>query len=151
MRKWIAAVLLLIYSLTTSGAAFYFHICGNDQEHIISVADKSSHKNCPLCTKKAPSEASKKSGSCHTDAKPDKKHVCKDVVVDLEKASDNYYSNNNQIKNFNLFTPSIITLLWVYNFNIFEELAIEHQIAQTNSTALVRQQDSYLLHCNFRI
>lgn len=151
MRKWIAAVLLLIYSLTTSGAAFYFHICGNDQEHIISVADRSSHKNCPLCTKKAPSEASKKSGSCHKDAKPDKKHVCKDVVVDLEKASDNYYSNNNQIKNFNLFTPSIITLLWVYNFNIFEELAIEHQIAQTNSTALVRQQDSYLLHCNFRI
>lgn len=152
MKRWLALFLLIIYSFTSSGATLYFHFCSSGKTNLVSFSKEvASHDNCSLCLKKDSPKHDNIKMSCHPMGNVDSTNKCKDVKLDLEQSSDTYYSSGQQINSFTLFAPAVITLLWVYNFNPIEDIAIPHLLSNINSSPPISGTRSHLLHCNFRI
>ena len=146
MRQIVAILLLMIYSVCSTGATIYMHQCGKNT--IISVLDEqlTSHDNCPMCTDHQRTHEEKKQH--HSPCMDQDK--CTDVQIEL-KTDIEQLQSKSIYGNLSDFSPSIVLLPWIIDYYT-ASIAIETPTLIPYKSSLLTDIDSiYLLNCTFII
>ncbi len=135
MKKTLTLIFCLLYTFVTFGGSIFVHNCGDDV--MLSIYEKSSHENCPICVKKK----QKKINNC-------KHGACNDVEIKIDQLKDQF-SQSHKIDTF-LLQPLIFERLWInlYSFNSGtiknEPLPYIHLNCSNSSPPY------YIINCNLR-
>ncbi len=152
MMRLLSIMLLMIYSLTSSGATVYYHACGQNLR--VSLSEKeSSHRTCDFCASEETAhhqhDADCTLGQQELSCDP-KGDCCTDVQVELKNSDDQL--TVNLLKDFHLLSPAEFIIPWILVFHQswFDTAVQAPQIPpyQLLSTTF---PDTYLVLGNFRI
>jgi len=144
MRKIVAIILLMIYSVCSTGATIYLHHCGKHTSYSIDQYSKVSHDNCPNCLKEHDNKEHTEDNSCCKDDQ------CKDRQIDLKSDSEQLQTKSS-LQNLISFSPAIVLIPWI--MEQWKE-ALDDNKQSNNQIVSIPIQDLepvYLLHCNLRI
>lgn len=150
MIRILSIFLLLVYSLTSTGATVYYHTCGQNSQ--ISIFEKQNNsKACAFCTGDEGSCSLEQQEQDHTDTSCELDHTCcTDVQVELNNGDDQAVTN--LLKDFNTLSPAEFIIPWIMVFHhaLFDAPAPN----KTTLASLVPTgtfPNTYLVNCNFRI
>ena len=123
MRQIVAILLLLLYSVSSTGATIYLHHCGKSTQISLLKETKVTHSNCKICSKFHEGH----DHSTNSDCKD--KDDCKDRKVDLKSDKDQFQTKSSDQSSFN-FTPAIVIIPWILDkyWKIISTEDIEHKV-----------------------
>ncbi len=101
MKRIISLILCLFYTFISFGGSIYVHQCSGDVS--VSIYNKESHTNCPLCHKK--------SNSTDLYQKSCADGNCKDIEIVIDQISDQQVNLGSIL--FELTSPAILILHWI--------------------------------------
>jgi len=146
MRQIVAILLLMIYSVCSTGATIYLHQCGKNTA--ISVLDDQlvSHENCPMCTDHQRTQQEKEQ---HHSACEDQ-NSCNDVQIELKNDIEQLQSKSIYGNLFN-FSPSVVLLPWIIDYFETSILMETPKLIPYKSSLLTDIDSIFLLNCTFII
>ncbi len=143
MRKIIAILLLMIYSVCSTGATIYLHHCGKSTFLSLDQSTKVSHENCPNCSKCQDKSSHEHGDSC-------KKGCCQDKELSLKSDSEQLQSKSTFADLIN-FAPAVVLIPWIMEqWKIF----VDDPAQEYHSMAFIPIKDLepvYILNCTYRI
>lgn len=137
-------MLLMIYSVCSTGATIYMHHCG--KRTLISLMDEAevTHQQCPFCVEHHHNQDhSESDGSCCSD-----NDMCKDVQVELKNDTEQQQSSYQQLFHF---YPAIVVLPWISPFIAQWLEESKSQQIQATPPQWAYENPVYILNCTFRI
>lgn len=150
MVRLLSILLLMVYTLTSSGATVYYHECGQ-QSQISLSGENTTHQTCRFCNEREKNHEKEQ----HCD---DHNHqscsiwgdCCKDVQIEL-KNSDEQLTSFNLIKDINAFAPVEVILHWIVLHTWVETAHTYKGNSVIDSGPPLSLPGTYLINCNFRI
>lgn len=137
----------MIYSVCSTGATIYLHHCGKNT--VVSVLDKAkgSHDHCPMCQDEDPGKPSP-----GDEGQTSHHEGCQDTDLNLDLKSETEQKQPTWIfgKMFD-FSPAIVLLPWIWTWLDGSTLPVTPIPRSIEPLAVANLQDTYLLHCIFRI
>ncbi|HLS95389.1 MAG TPA: hypothetical protein VK017_07495 [Sphingobacterium sp.] len=148
MRALFAYILLFFYTVTSTGASVYMHLCHGQKAFITEVAAERNHAPCPVCHHEGGKQATDQQHT-NTDCCDDGNNCCQDIRVDLSKGEQNTENAPAQAS-FLTLSPATLTLHWIvaYFSDAYQPIA---GFDPPNKELLAYSNPPYLIHCNFRI
>ena len=150
MIRILSIFLLLIYTLTSTGATVYYHICGHNSQISLSVKDENAG-SCVFCTGEDNSSNHKSNHCEQPELSCDLEgSCCTDVQVELKNGEDQAVTN--LLKDFNILSPAEFIIPWIMVFHRSRfDISTYNQTSLTSLLPPGTFPHSYLVHCNFRI
>ncbi len=149
MIRILSIFLLMIYTLTSTGATVYYHTCGQNARVSLSE-NETSHRSCAFCAKEERHHQHSKDCSSNQESCDHKSNCCTDVQVQLKNSDEQVVSGF--LKAFHVLSPAEIVIPWII---LFHQNWIEEPKKSFSTIldigSLSTYPDPYLLHCNFRI
>lgn len=150
MTRILSIFLLLIYSLTSTGATVYYHTCGQNSHISLTVKDENA-PSCIFCTgeEKTPSQERQHCEQPNVSCQQ-KDTCCTDVQVELNNGDDQAVTH--LLKDFNTLSPAEFIIPWIMVFH--HHWSDAPAPTQTSLASLLPSgtfPNPYLVHCNFRI
>lgn len=145
MRKIVAILLLMIYSVCSTGATIYMHQCGKNTAISLLEDQLISHDNCPMCTEHQTTHQEEKQHSPCLD-----QDNCNDVQLEFKNDSEQLQSKSIFGNIFN-FSPSIIVLPWIIEYFSASIENNTQTLIPYKSTLLTDIDSIFLLNCTFLI
>ena len=136
MKKVLALFLALFYTFLSFGGSIYVHHCNS--EYFLSIYEKKTTKDCPICIEKHAHADSENSCSGHS---------CKDLEVKIEQPTETITMASSP---FFACQPAIIPRLWVLTNPI--EVIVLHNIENVPINYAIGDSSppTYLVNCIFR-
>jgi len=146
MRQIVAILLLMIYSVCSTGATIYMHQCGKSTS--ISVLEEVlvSHDNCPMCIDHQMSHHE----NDQQDFPCEDQDNCKDVQIELKSDIEQAQTKTFYGSLFN-FIPTIVVIPWLIDYY---DATIDYAIPTLipyRSSLLTDIDPIFLLNCTFII
>lgn len=135
MKKTLTLILCLLYTFITFGGSIFVHNCGDDV--MLSMYEKSSHENCPICAKKK----QKKTSNC-------KHGSCNDVEIKIDQLKDKFTSSH-KIDTI-ILQPVIFERLWINLYTPNSVSIINESLPYIHLYCSNSSPPAYILHCNIR-
>lgn len=135
MKKTLTLLLCILYTFVTFGGSLFVHYC--DDNVMMSIYDKSSHDDCPICAQ-----------HMHQEFEDCQHGTCNDVEIKIDQLKDTFFSSTKADKF--LLQPMVVDRLWL-DLVTFSDKQISKvpipdlHLYYTNSSPPV-----YILNCNLR-
>ncbi|WP_144062758.1 hypothetical protein [Sphingobacterium paucimobilis] len=141
MKRFLALLLCIVYTVVSFGGSVYMHNCCGGTS--ISIYEKAGHDLCPVCTKEEQHTSSSSTHKTCSDGK------CSDIEIKIDQLANKLFSGHS---NFSIdVAPAILTRLWInlkpVSFELQKtEFALKNSFVYTDTSP-----PTFLLNCIFRI
>ncbi|MFZ4263386.1 hypothetical protein ACFRAE_15200 [Sphingobacterium sp. HJSM2_6] len=138
MRQIVATILLILYSVCSTGATIHLHHCGKNTDISWSQDAKKLHDQCPHCQDNH-AEILFQQDLC-TDSSS-----CKDVQVELKSDYDQLQSKSSFDFN-NPISPCFTILHWIVR-SLYVPISLEQSSNYHHYSFHIHDDPVYLKHC----
>ncbi len=138
MRQIVATILLILYSVCSTGATIHLHHCGKNTDISLSQNSKSLHDQCPHCQDDH-TESFIQHDTCSEG------NSCKDMQVELKSDSDQLQTKSS-FDFTNQLSPIYTILHWIAS-HVFVPISLEQPSPYKHFTFHNNEDPVYLKHC----
>lgn len=147
MKRTLAILLLLLYTLTSTGATMYYHQCGQKTKISFSKVD-TGHDLCELCLEKKGQDNSERENQMSCDLE---KNCCSERLIELKNVEDQLAAYNF-LQDFSSYIHPLEFLVpWILTGYSDELIKRDQGLLFGLSSSPPKSKETYIFVCNFRI